>query len=283
MAIRRRVCGICVMALFLTGCGSKEVNNVNFSRVVDEIKSVNNSILEDSSLNNRDEYLTSSSYKDLIDDKEGIGSIFNTVKLKEPVKVDIGIVEETPSDESFVKIKDKEKDSLTSLKESIVDILVGSEVKEEVEEDILEDDVEIDRNKEGRVLPEAKKFLYDLNQYIGNDVINNGFVLLYSYDESKDNNDISIDYILSRLKLNLESLEIKNKDIKSLYGDNEMLLNSWDKCYKEVRNAEIIINKMIDKESIKSNSKSLNIDALYKVYNSFRDISYGYLIDYIPN
>lgn len=180
-------------------------------------------------------------YIELInDDIDGYDKKFEGVELREEygdVKRDI--IPVTPPDSEF--------DAVISIDDN-------------------EDSIIRDTNDNGLI------FLYELQRYVSNDLIDSGITLIYSaHKKNEDKIKVDIESTLKMLKISFESLETKNTKIRELFKDDKDLITAWNKCYIQLSKSRDIIMKMENKEDIYKHNSLLDINAIYKQYGKFKN------------
>ena len=197
-----------------------------------------------------DRYLYANSYDELTTPD----SDTNDVKLREPLKPTYGTIPPTPPDSAF----------------GTKPIVAGQNTPGV--------GPDIDKNLVASKLPEPLMFLYNMRSYVKNDLINNGYIMVYS---TKTDN-AEVESYLRRLRVANEVLDEKDYQIRELFKGDADLVSAWDNCYKQLTIARNTLSQIKDGKSLLKYNKDFDIPSLNKVYNDFESSTQQQLAGFVP-
>ena len=154
---------------------------------------------------------------------------------------------------------------------------------EEIEsEEIVESQEEIEVET-----PEVKRqrIAYEINKFVYQDIYLNGVSLLdnvKSEDDFNSKHKVSLNIIFSLAQDNFEKLERADKAIKDTFSDNQSLIKSWDKLYKELKVYRETLLSMEKCKEVVSNKDKLKSNTLSKLFNNFSNTIITEVGDYSP-
>lgn len=280
-----------IMATSIAGCSK----NIDGKSVNSEVTKKTTKITSEEAKNNDgtsvnteiiDDFLHGSSYKDLLKEDSWTVGIEEGVKLREPLQGKSGVIPQTPSDEEFEKKPIAKVEDVKILEDagkpadSTSEITTDTSVKsaDGVKKAITEVVNETDKNLAASVLPEPLMFLYNTKSYVRNDLIDNGYLQLYSAQTGST----QAESYLKRLRIKNEALEHKNYQIRELFKDDAELISDWSDCFKQLMGAQKTSEKMTDSQSLMAYSKEIDLEALYTTYNKFESRANKHLVGFVP-
>ena len=222
-------------------------------------------------------------------DEYYLDNAYDDLELREPLKVGGGgIIPITPPDEDFEVLDDtKIEDSTLGVDGETKDDagvynidsmgLQGTEIGVENKQVVVREfnSTEID-------VPNKMDLLYGLQGYIENDIINNGYKILYDIKSTgnQSNVRVSLGRVIFNLKVSLESLTTKDRYLRDLYSGDKQLMDSWDILYNTLMEHSNLIKQVVDEESLLKSTGDIDIAKLINSYLKFsarsNDILQGY-------
>ena len=229
----------------LISCSNKE--NIEVHKAEEAEEEIRKS---EDRLGSKEDYLKYSTYKGIVKESTGNG-LFNKVTLKEPL---------------YAKGK----------------IIDGGEVTRKLEEEKSktedgEEDAQDELNKDIDILSVDKsEYMYNLREKIGSQLINNGYLLLYSDTEDEIFNS---EFAIKKIKTVSESLDNINSTLNILVPDDEKLTDSWSILYEQLKNSNSLIESLSEEYSIEECKNDINLEAILDSYSNFEIILNSYIVN----
>lgn len=158
----------------------------------------------------------------------------------------------------------------------------NSNTEESESSEIVEQEPEI---KEESAEVKRQRIAYEINKFVYQDIYLNGVSLLDNVKSEEDFNSkhrVTLSYIFSMTKDNLEKLDRVDNAIRTYLPDNQNLIKSWDKLYKELKPYRDTVLSMEKCKEVVSNKDKLKSTALAKVFNNFSNTITAEIGDYSP-